>query len=104
VTQGLGLGVGAQVVGAIVERYTPQAARDLQATSAELAKSAFAMSDAERAKPVFAKAQELADQATSMTDWRHIWLVAAAMAGAVLVLFVLFFNDRQVEDRVRQDA
>lgn len=60
VTQGLGLGIGAQVVGRIVGAYT---------STGE----------------------------TPTTDWGSFWLVPAAMAGVVMILFALLFNDRKVE-------
>ena len=53
VTQGLGLGIGAQVVGALVPEEP---------------------------------------------DWQKIWLIVAAMASIVLVLFVLLFNEKMDGD------
>lgn len=67
VTQGLGLGIGAQVVGKLIANYT---------TAGE--------------PPV--------------TDWGSFWMVPAAMAGVVMVLFGILFNDREVEAKVEAEA
>jgi len=40
-----------------------------------------------------------------MTDWTRIWIVPAAIAGVVLVLFLLLFKDRRsVQDTTMLDA
>jgi len=67
VTQGLGLGIGAQVVGGLVANYT---------TTGE--------------PPV--------------TDWGSFWIVPAAMAGVVMLLFAFLFNDRAVEAEVEAET
>ncbi len=66
VTQGLGLGIGAQVVGRLVANYTTGD------------------------PPV--------------TDWGTFWVVPAAMAGVVMLLFAFLFNDRQVEEAVEKES
>ena len=63
VTQGFGLGMGAQLVGRLVTRYT---------SGTEL--------------PV--------------TDWGSFWSVPMIMAGVVMLLFAILFNDRTVTDHV----
>lgn len=92
VTQGLGLGIGAQLVGRLVAAATPPEAQELQARSAELAKQAFATGDATAAK----QAAELASQAGQMVDWHMVWLWPAVGAAAVMILFALLFWDRKV--------
>ena len=67
VTQGLGLGIGAQVVGRLVANYT---------TPGD--------------PPV--------------TDWGSFWIVTAAMAGVVMLLFAFLFNDRAVETEVKSEV
>jgi len=98
VTQGLGLGIGAQVMGWIAARYTPPAAQALQGESAEITKQAFAADDPDVAQPLFDRAAELGSQGTSMVDWQAIWLVPCLMALAVLLLFVFTFFDRVRRD------
>lgn len=98
VTQGLGLGIGAQLVGRLVKAYTPEAAQKLQGESTELAKRAFAEPDETVAKTLSDQAQELADQATAMIDWQQVWMIAAIAAGVVLALFVLLFHEKRALD------
>jgi nucleoside transporter len=92
VTQGLGLGLGAQLVGRLVAAATPPEAQQLQARSAELAKESFATGSATAA----AEAADLARQAGQMVDWFTVWLWPALGAAAVMILFALLFWDRSV--------
>jgi hypothetical protein len=92
VTQGLGLGLGAQLVGRLVAAATPPEAQSLQAQSTALAKQAFAENDPD----ITARAGELAAQAAQMIDWYRVWLWPALGAAAVMVLFALLFWDRRV--------
>ncbi len=94
VTQGLGLGIGAQLMNRLVGYYTPQEAKDLGAQSAALAKEAFAMTDQKAAKPLFDQADALAAQASQLMDWQMIWLIPCVAAAIVMILFGLLFNDK----------
>jgi nucleoside transporter len=96
VTQGLGLGLGAQLVGRLVAAATPPDAQALQAQSAELAKQAFAEND----PAITARAGELAAQAAQMIDWYTVWIWPAIFAGVVMVLFGLLFWDKRVETTI----
>lgn len=93
VTQGLGLGLGAQLVGRLVGAATPPEALALQARSAELAKQSFATGDTAAAN----QAAELAAQAAQMVDWYKVWLYPAIGAATIMVLFFLLFWDRAVD-------
>lgn len=93
ITQGLGLGLGAQVMGRIVNAFTPPQAQQLNAESADLAREAFSMTDPAAAKPLFDKANELAAQAAALTDWQTIWLIPAIAAAVIMVAFALLFRD-----------
>lgn len=94
VTQGLGLGIGAQVMKWIVARYTPAEALELQARSTELTREAFAMTDQSAAQPLFDQANQLGAQASQLMNWQMIWLIPCIAAAAVMVLFFLAFWDR----------
>ncbi|MEZ6071544.1 MAG: MFS transporter [Pirellulales bacterium] len=100
VTQGLGLGIGAQLIGRIVAHYTPAEALSLQAESGELAREAFSLTDQAAAEPLFARANELASQANALLNWQAIWLLPCLMALVILVAFVLLFWDRSADEAI----
>jgi hypothetical protein len=37
-------------------------------------------------------------------DWTQIWIIPAAIAGVVMVLFLILFRDRRVEQSTMLDA
>ncbi len=94
ITQGLGLGIGAQLMQRLAGHYTPADAAALNKESAELTVQAFELKDAVAAEPLIKKAGELGAEATKMMDWQMIWLVPCVAAGVVAVIFFLFFHDR----------
>ncbi len=95
VTQGLGLGLGAQIMGWLVGRYTPPEAQELQAQSAELSREAFQISasDPARSKELADQAAALGGQAAELMQWDYIWYLPAIAAGVVLIIFLLAFRD-----------
>ena len=95
VTQGLGLGLGAQIMGRLVGYYTPPEAAALQGQSAELSREAFqlASSDPDRSTELLEQAGVLAAQASELMQWDYIWYLPAIAAGVVLVIFLLAFRD-----------
>ncbi len=99
VTQGLGLGIGAQVMGRIVAAFTPADAGALQEQATELAKAAYATHDTSARADFLAEAGRLGGQASELIDWQSVWLVPCIAAGVILLLFVALFHDR-----VRNDA
>jgi nucleoside transporter len=42
------------------------------------------------------------DAATKVHDWQTIWLIPAAMAAVVLIIFVVAFRDKAADDEVEQ--
>ncbi|MDY7109192.1 MAG: hypothetical protein SYC29_11210, partial [Planctomycetota bacterium] len=118
VTQGIGLGIGAQVMQRIVtalksDRYDAITAEAdaLRAEHADLLEQAGEAADAGNA----ALADQLREQATAAWeqasdlllqsyDWQTIWLIPCIMAGVVMVLFFLFFHDKTVRARPSADA
>ncbi len=103
VTQGLGLGIGAQVMGRIVARFTPAEAAELNARSAELSKQAFATTDASQVESLQQQAAELAQQASALMNWQMIWLLPCLAAAAVMVFFCLLFRDKVADDDVSEE-
>jgi nucleoside transporter len=93
VTQGLGLGIGAQLVGRLVAAATPESARQFQQQATELAIQGFATND----KTLLDRSNELASQANALIDWHMVWIWPAMGAAAILLLFALLFRDSSVE-------
>jgi len=93
VTQGLGLGIGAQLMGWLVASATPADAQALDAQAATLAKQAFATTDPAAAQPLFDQAAKLSAQASSLMHWQMIWIWPAVGAAVIMVLFALLFHD-----------
>jgi nucleoside transporter len=100
VTQGLGLGIGAQLVGSLVAAATPPEAQAMQARVTELSKQAFASAEQSLAD----EAGALAHQAAQLMDWYTIWLWPALGAAAVMILFALLFWDRAVNSVSAEEA
>jgi len=94
VTQGLGLGLGAQIMGSIVGAYTPAEAAALKDQSTALTKQAFSITDPEAAKLLFDQANELASKANALMDWQMIWLIPCIAAAVVAFIFFAFFRDK----------
>jgi len=98
VTQGLGLGIGAQLVGRLVAAATPPEAQSLQARAAELSKQAFSTGD----QAIASQAAELGREAAKLMDWQTIWFWPALGAAVVMFLFALLFWDRTVNGAIPQ--
>lgn len=101
VTQGLGLGVGAQVIQAIERRHVSPQAAELSAQASALRTESAALLE---------RARTLPDQAASLTssaddawsrasellmqtvDWSTVWMIPMAMAGVIAVFIFLTFR------------
>ena len=104
VTQGLGLGIGAQIMGKIVARYTPPQAGELFAESTTVAKQAFAAYGTPRFDELSGQAAKLGNEASQLMDWQTIWLWPCLAAAAVLAVFLLLFRDTSVDRLAVADA
>ncbi len=102
VTQGLGLGVGAQVIQAIERRNTSPQAAELTAQAGALrAESASLLEQAAKLPEQAASLTNSADDAWSRSsellmqtvDWSTVWIIPMAMAGAIAIFFFLSFRD-----------
>ncbi len=94
VTQGLGLGLGAQIIGRVVGSNKPPEAQELEARAIELSKQAFAAEDPAAAEALHAQSGELAGQVSQLMDWQTIWTIPCVAAAAVMLLFLLLFWDK----------
>jgi len=115
VTQGIGLGIGAQIVQRIVNNYKASNLDDLSAQAGLLQDQYHSlMKQAEespgQADSLIAQANEVWGQASSLLlqthDWQSIWMVCAIAAGVVMVLFALLFKDdpKTVEAVTEEDV
>jgi nucleoside transporter len=89
VTQGLGMFIGAQVVGRLVDFY--------RADNSEALRSQAEALQAQAAESRGADGAALRDQAVDLymqaIDWQMVWLIPCVFAGAVMVVFFLMFRD-----------
>ncbi len=89
VTQGLGMLIGAQLIGRLVNRYQADNHDALTASAAALREQSAAATGVE--------AQTLWDQATELLlqahDWQTIWLIPCIMAAVIAVMFMVLFKD-----------
>jgi MFS family permease len=89
VTQGIGLGLGAPIMARIYDQQKAANYRELTDEANQLREQYQEGGGTDEA--LWERASELM---LSATDWKTIWLYPAAMAGVVLVLFFILFNDR----------
>ena len=107
VTQGIGLGLGAQITQRLVNHYQAsnsveltEQADALRAEYGELVEKA-AESPGESAD-LMAQADSAWQQASELLlqsyDWQSIWMIAAIASAVIMVLFALLFHDKTDED------
>ena len=89
ITQGLGMLIGAQLIGRLVNHFTVENAKALAEQAKALREQAAAATGVD--------AQSLWDQATelllSANDWQTIWLIPCIMAAVVAVAFWVLFRE-----------
>ena len=89
VTQGLGMFIGAQVIGRLVDHYKADNFDTLSGQAQALQTQA--------ADAGAAEAEALRQQATDLymqaTNWQMVWLIPCIFAGAIMVIFFLLFRD-----------
>ncbi|MEK6700973.1 MAG: nucleoside permease [Planctomycetota bacterium] len=98
VTQGFGLGIGAQVFQRIFDHYSPKDASALVAQAEALRKQAGTL--LETSPGATAEASSLLHQASEIllksADWQMIWMIPAIGAAGILAFFVVGFHDKEV--------
>jgi nucleoside transporter len=95
ITQGLGLGIGAQVFQKLFETNLPSNSKALVAQGEALRAQSEALEKASGSAN--ADAMKLWDDSTGVmlqsADWENIWLVPAVASAVILVAFFLLFRD-----------
>jgi nucleoside transporter len=108
-TLGIGMFIGAQVAGMVETRYTTEAS---QAFAAEIVESQATIETLIEQQvgsaPADVQAQidtirsetipHLRKEQLNAIDWRPLWGVPAAFAGAVLLIFITFFKDNRKQE------
>jgi len=93
-TLGLGMFIGAQAAGVIEEAYTPDESRALSSEVVDLgARIAQAGESTAEGQSLLAEQSEKALRALQLVDWRMIWIIPAALAGLILLMFVAVFKN-----------
>ncbi len=91
ITQGLGMLIGAQVIGRLVNAFASPKAEALARQAQALRETAE--------KATGPEAQKLWNQASELLlkahDWQTIWLVPCIMAAVVAIAFLLLFKDNR---------
>ena len=98
-TLGLGMLIGAQVAGVIEERNTPAASTalsaEVQQIGARIAQLEQQTGGAAEIAQLTAEQGRKALEALQLVNWQTIWAVPAALAGAILLLFVALFREER---------
>ncbi len=113
ITQGLGMLIGAQVFGRIVNHYTAGNAEALAKQAAALRGQAGALLEQAKtlgdqaAATMNVEAESLWDQATNLllpaNDWQMIWLIPCVMAAVVTIAFWALFRENKEAPEDRSD-
>lgn len=92
-TQGVGLGIGAQ----IVQRFIVNPNKSENLASLEKQAKSLRSQWSELSDRTTAKAAEIWQKSTELYlqthDWETIWMICAGMAAVIMVLFLLLFRD-----------
>ncbi len=92
ITQGLGMLIGAQLIGRLVNRCTAETHDALLKTANALREQAGAATGAE-AQSLWALWEQASETLLAARDWQTIWLIPCIMAAVVAVAFMLLFRE-----------
>jgi nucleoside transporter len=97
-TLGLGMFLGAQAAGYIEEAYTPAESTALSAEVQQLGARIAQLqaqpgANAAEIEALTAEQTSKATRALKLVDWRMIWLIPAALAAAILLMFTAVFKN-----------
>lgn len=103
VTQGLGMLIGAQLIGRLVNAYTSDNHDELLATANTIRGQAQAATGAE-AEALWSQWDTAMQGVLAARDWQTIWLVPCIMAAVILVAFFALFRDNGRKIRTAASA
>jgi nucleoside transporter len=92
ITQGLGMLIGAQVIGRLVNRYTAET-HDALLKAANALKDQAAKATGAAADALWGQWEQVTAQVLEARDWQTIWLIPCIMAAVVAIAFMLLFRD-----------
>ncbi len=97
-TLGLGMLIGAQVAGVVEEQNTPAAstalsADQVQEIGARIAQLEQQGGSAAEITQLAGEQGAKALEALQLVNWQTIWMIPAALAGAILLLFLALFRE-----------
>lgn len=99
VTQGIGLGLGAQIMQRVFNATAQPNAEELGEQASALREQAEELSGAEAE----AAWQEASNLLLQSVDWQTFWMIPAVFALVVMIGFALLFKDRKVEEEVTEE-
>lgn len=98
-TLGLGMLIGAQAAGLIEERYTPTETatlnQEVQQIGARIGQLETQGGAAAEIAELSAAQSSKALEALQLLDWRTIWMIPAALAGLIMLLFAAVFREEK---------
>jgi len=92
ITQGLGMLIGAQVIGRLVNRCTAETHDALLKAANALKERAIAATGVE-AQSLWALWEQASEAVLAARDWQTIWLIPCIMAAVVAVAFMVLFRE-----------
>lgn len=93
VTQGLGMFVGAQLIGRMVDALKSDDAGELVEQANALSARAAELADQGLADQAAEATQQSVELFMQATDWQTVWLIPCVFAGIVMVMFGILFKD-----------
>jgi nucleoside transporter len=103
ITQGLGMLIGAQVIGRLVNRYTSATHEALLETANALKAQAVAATG-EKAQSLWALWEQASEAVLAARDWQAIWLIPCIMAAVVAIAFFLLFRDNATSGQEQTES
>lgn len=99
-TLGLGMLIGAQTGGYVEEAYTPPTVASINQEVQDIGARVAAMNPAADASEIAALTAEQSAkslEALRELDWRSIWMLPAALAGLIMLMFAVTFREKAGE-------